>query len=267
MPAATATGRADGFGPSTDPSSVLVAEDNAVNRLVARGVLEGLGYRVVFANNGLEAVAAMGATPGQFAAVLMDCQMPRLDGYEATRVIRNLEPPGTRVPVIALTGADSGEARARCLAAGMDDFMLKPVDFALLETVLARWIDGVIPGPAPVESVDSSGVLDLSRVRMLKDLQTGEGSFFNTCRESFLSRVPTDLESIRSALHDRDHQRLFAAAHALKGSAQNLGAAEVGRLCQLLEEAAQRRDVATASELMTTLGQQVELTSAALNAA
>ncbi len=246
---------------SASPRSVLVAEDNAVNRLVARGVLEGLGYRVVFANNGLEAVTAMGAKPDQFAAVLMDCQMPRLDGYEATRVIRKLEPPGTHVPVIALTGTGSVEGRARCVEAGMDDFMLKPVDFALLETVLARWVDGVVPGPAQVEAVDPSGVLDLGRVRMLQDLETGQGSFFNACRESFLSRVPTDLESIGSALHDRDHQRLFTSAHALKGSAQNLGAAEVGRLCQLLEEAAQRGDVATASELVTTLGQQVELTA------
>lgn len=263
----SATERVDELRPSSTPKTVLVAEDNAVNRMVARGVLEGLGYDVVFAGNGLEAVAAMSEAPGRFAAVLMDCQMPRLDGYEATRVIRNLEPPGVRVPVIALTGSDPDGARERCLAAGMDDFMTKPVDFELLETVLARWVDGVLPSEAPVETVDASGVLDLSRVRMLQNLVTGGGSFFTTCRDSFLLRVPADLQSIESAVRDRDHPRLFAAAHSLKGSAQNLGAAEVGRVCQLLEEAAERRDTGTAIELTAALGQQVELTSAALTAA
>jgi two-component system sensor histidine kinase/response regulator len=252
---------------AADRQEVLVADDNAVNRLVARGVLEGLGYRVTFADNGLEAVAAVSANPRRFAAVLMDCRMPRLDGYEATRVIRRLEQPGARVPVIALTGSDPEDARARCLAAGMDDFLLKPVDFGLLETVLARWVHGVLPSEATVEPVDSSGVLDLDRVRMLQGLDTGGGSFFATCRDSFLSRVPADLESIESAVREHDHRGLFAAAHSLKGSAQNLGVTEVGRLCQLLEESAERGDVGTVHELMTALGQQVELASAALNAA
>jgi two-component system sensor histidine kinase/response regulator len=265
--AANATGRPDGPAPTDDPRVVLVAEDNEVNRLVARGVLEGLGYSVAFAVNGLEAVAAVSAGSGRFAAVLMDCRMPRLDGYEATKVIRKLEPPGTRVPVIALTGSDPEGARARCLAAGMDDFLLKPVDFALLEVVLARWVDGVTPVSQPAESLDTSGVLDLARVRMLRDLVTGEGSFFEACRDSFLTRVPVDLESIASAVRDGDHVRLSAAAHALKGSAQNLGAAEVGRLCQLLEAAAERLDLVAATALVATLEQQVELTSIALSAA
>ena len=255
--------RVDEFS-SPLPRTVLVAEDNAINQLVARGVLEGLGYDVVFASNGLEAVAAMSDSPGRFAAVLMDCQMPRLDGYEATRVIRKLEPAGARIPVIALTGSDPDGARERCLDAGMDDFMLKPIDFDLLEGVLARWVDGSSPEVAPVEPVDATGLLDLHRVRMLQGLQTGEGSFFTTCLDSFLSRVPVDLQSIQTAVASRDHPGLFAAAHSLKGSAQNLGAAEVGRLCELLEAAAERRDIGEEIELAAALGPQIELTNAAL---
>jgi two-component system sensor histidine kinase/response regulator len=261
-----APGRVNELSSSPPPRTVLVAEDNAVNRMVARGVLEGLGYAVVFANNGLEAVAAITDSPSRFAAVLMDCQMPRLDGFEATRVIRKLETPGARVPVIALTASHLEDARELCLAAGMDDFMVQPIDFDLLETVLARWVDGTLPEESPGETVDSTGMLDLSRVRMLQDLATGQVSFFTTCLASFLARVPVDLENIDTAVRDCDHQGLFAAAHSLKGSAQNLGAAEVGRLCQRLEEAAECRDIGETTELTATLRRAVELTSVALNA-
>jgi CheY-like chemotaxis protein len=245
---------------------VLVAEDNAVNRLVARGVLEGLGYVVDFANDGLEAVSAVAVAPDRYVAIIMDCAMPRLDGYEATRRIRQLETAQSRVPIVALTASILPGERERCLAAGMDDFLVKPVDFELLETILAQWVDGVLPDEVTAP-VDASGVLDLGRIQMLKDLQTGTGrSFFADCVESFLARLPIDLGAIDLAVHDADHQALARAAHALKGSAQNLGAAEVGRVCQALEAAGEQENSPEATRLSAELHQQVGRTQQALQA-
>ena len=128
---------------------VLVAEDNHVNQLVAVGMLGHLGYTTEVAGNGLEAVAALDRAC--FAAVLMDCQMPQMDGYVATRQIRDRERDGRRIPIIAMTASASATERDRCLSAGMDDFITKPVDPQILSSTLSRWI----PSP-PTDSARPS---------------------------------------------------------------------------------------------------------------
>jgi len=253
---------------STPPPSlgaVLVAEDNVVNQMVARGVLEGLGYTVEFAQDGLEAVAAVAATPGHFAAVLMDCQMPQLDGYEATRVIRQLEQPNVRVPIVAMTASTVAGERERCLDAGMDDFLVKPVDFELLESTLARWVTGEMPQEDDRPPADAAGMLDLTRLRMLRDLRPGDQSFLDQFVQTFVAGIPDDVAAIASAVRVADHARLVEAAHALKGSAVNLGAVEVGRVCAALEDAGGRQDAFAAADLLPTLEGLVEPTLRALH--
>ncbi len=244
---------------------VLVAEDNAVNQLVARGMLEGLGFGVAFAQDGEEAVAAVAQAPQGFVAVLMDCQMPRLDGYAATRAIRAQEPAGTRLPIIAMTASVVLGEEQRCLDAGMDDFLVKPVDFEKLDRTLIRWIEGTdsLEGPAD-RAVDAGGPLDLDRIAMLTALGAGDRSLFVQFVDSFADRVTQDVAAIRSAVACADHPRLVASAHLLKGSAQNLGAAEVGRTCQLLEDAGQSEELTEAAALADQLPEQVESTVAAL---
>ena len=117
---------------------LLLVEDNPVNQIVARGLLENLGYRVDVADNGLQALDAFDRGP--YDLILMDCQMPELDGYEATRRIRAQEPAGQRIPVVALTAHAMKGDREKCLAAGMDDYLSKPVREAALRTTLARWL-------------------------------------------------------------------------------------------------------------------------------
>jgi signal transduction histidine kinase/CheY-like chemotaxis protein len=131
---------------------LLVAEDNPVNQLVATRMLEKLGYRADVAANGAEAVEAL--TRIDYAAVLMDCQMPELDGFEATREIRRRQILPWRTPVIAMTASATQSDRDRCFDADMDDYISKPVRLAELAAVLARWVPpaSVSPGPVPPTS-------------------------------------------------------------------------------------------------------------------
>lgn len=127
-------------GPAGHLGRVLVVEDNAVNQMVAVGILESLGYAASVAENGVIGVATFVEDPGAYDAILMDCQMPQMDGYEATRAIRAHEANASRVPIIAMTAAAIAGERERCLLAGMDDFLTKPVDVGLLRSTLARWV-------------------------------------------------------------------------------------------------------------------------------
>jgi PAS domain S-box-containing protein len=243
--------------------TVLVAEDNVVNQMVARGMLEGLGYGVEFAQDGLEAVAAVTASPDRFVCVLMDVRMPLLDGYAATRAIRQHECPGERVPIIAMTASAVLGDKELCVEAGMDDFLVKPVGFELLESTLAHWIDGT-PASIPASGAEDFGVLDLNRIQMLQDLRSGDRSLFDQFVATFLERVPEDVHAIEAAVRGVDHVQLVDTAHRLKGSAQNLGAVEVGRVCQALEAAGERLDITDAVALIPVLAEQVERASYAL---
>jgi CheY-like chemotaxis protein len=130
---------------------VLVVDDNPINRKVTARIVERLGFAVDTAIDGHEAVEA--ASHREYAAILMDCQMPNLDGYEATSAIRAAEPPGRRVPIIALTANAFGGVRDECLAAGMDDYLAKPTTVATVAAVLERWVpltDAAPPRPTPV---------------------------------------------------------------------------------------------------------------------
>jgi CheY-like chemotaxis protein len=132
---------------------ILVAEDNVVNQVVILRSLERLGYRAELAANGLEVLDAMG--DGPYAAVLMDCQMPEMDGYEATETWRLREGPGRRTPIVALTASAMEGDRERCLAAGMDDYLTKPVRLEALAAMLAHWVPAggfAAPGTVRLES-------------------------------------------------------------------------------------------------------------------
>ncbi len=252
--------------PDATPSfrgTVLVAEDNVVNQMVARGMLEGLGYGVEFADDGVAAVAAVTASPGKYLCVLMDVRMPLLDGYAATRAIREHEGTGDRVPIIAMTASAVLGDKEACVEAGMDDFLVKPVGFELLESTLAHWIDGT-PSEPSASAAEDGGVLDLDRIQMLQDLRPGDRSLFDKFVATFLERVSDDVRAIDAAVRGGDHVQLVDAAHRLKGSAQNLGAVEVGRVSQALEAAGERQDIADAVALIPLLAEQVERASYAL---
>ena len=128
---------------------VLVVEDQALNRDVAQGMLKAIGIETDTAGDGEEALAKMSS--GRYDLVLMDCQMPVMDGFTATAELRRREPAGTHVPVIALTADVTSSGRDACIAAGMDDFLGKPFSRASLHAVLSRWLDAQGREAASVE--------------------------------------------------------------------------------------------------------------------
>jgi signal transduction histidine kinase/CheY-like chemotaxis protein len=228
-----------------DGASILLAEDNATNQAVALHILRRRGYRVDIAANGREAVDALRRE--QYAAVLMDCQMPVLDGYAATAEIRQLE-GARRTPIIAMTAHAMEGDRERCIAAGMDDYLSKPLRAADLDAALARWID--VHGPA---------VIDRSLLAALaRDL--GDPAIADEICDLFLSELGPRVDAIHTAA---DSEALRIAAHTLKGSAANVGAVAISGAAAEIEQLAARGHVAA----FDRLDEAVTLTRAALGKA
>jgi two-component system, sensor histidine kinase and response regulator len=215
---------------------VLVAEDNEVNQLVMETMLSKRGLSVDLAGDGAEALAKL--AHGEYAAVFMDCQMPNVDGYEATGRIRAQESGGARLPVIAMTAHAMAGDRDRCLAAGMDDYMSKPLRPEVLDELLERWL-GVAPAaaddaPEPVEeAVDA--LIDSARMRTFR---TDYPDIVDQLLDLFLQSTPPLLADLRAAVDGDDGEELRRAAHKLKGSCQNIGATFMATLCRTLETAA-----------------------------
>jgi len=209
--------------PPREPATarVLVAEDNAVNQLVIETMLTKRGLAVDIAADGAEALAMLAER--EYAAVFMDCQMPNLDGYTATGRIREQEDVGERLPVIAMTAHAMKGDRERCLEAGMDDYLSKPLRPEALDEVLARWL-----GFAP--AVDA--LVDDARMRMFRD---DYSDIAGQLVDLFLTSTPPLLDDLRAAADAGDHDELRRAAHKLKGSCQNIGATFMATLCRTIE--------------------------------
>jgi PAS domain S-box-containing protein len=216
---------------------VLVAEDNEVNQKVAVRILEKLGCRVDVADNGAEAVAACERTP--YAAVFMDGQMPVLDGFEATARIREREAGGRKTPIIAMTASAMQGDRERCLAAGMDDYVSKPVSPEAIEAALKRVLTA--SGPAP--EVAAAGAppvaespVDPAVLATLWGIDS-DGTLLGEVIDTFLRIAPLRLASLGKAVAKKDAAALERAAHSFLGSCANIGAKGMANACATLEEA------------------------------
>jgi PAS domain S-box-containing protein len=221
---------------------ILTAEDNGINQLVITEQLKALGYEVTAVGNGLEALEAV--QTGEHDLVLMDCQMPHLDGYEATLRIRQLPGAVGRIPIVALTAHAIREDLDKCLAVGMNDTITKPFTAEVLRRKLERWL-GSDPvaveeaGNVPLdltaqETAPSDGALDLSHLERLRAIgRESDPGVMTRIVEQF--RTQPYLEDIRAALDRGDRASLKARAHGLKGTSSLLGAVRLPRLCAELE--------------------------------
>jgi PAS domain S-box-containing protein len=240
-PVATATG----------PRRVLVVEDELVNLNVLVALLQNLGYQVDAVANGLDAVDACERV--RYDAVLMDCQLPQMDGYRATAWIRQRESTEWHTPIIALTGADEPGDRERCLAAGMDDHLGKPVRLQNLDAALRKWTRGAAPAAAetPAAAGLSSLLPDDHPLRMLE--AQGMASVVVEIIDLFLQTTPLRFAQMRDAWQSGNAAELVAIAHNLKSAAGELGAMRLVELCGQIQAVAGAGAIAACDGLIDAL--------------
>jgi CheY-like chemotaxis protein/HPt (histidine-containing phosphotransfer) domain-containing protein len=254
--------------PARRPSPVgsltlLLVEDNVVNQKVVLARLSRLGYTADVAVNGAEALERL--EHHRYAAVLMDCQMPVMDGYEATSRLRRIEGSGRHTPVIALTALAMTADRARCIAAGMDDYLAKPVQVEDLVAALDRWapLDGAPPveptstqgDAAPDDAVEADHQppdLDQAIIIGLRDL--GGIALLEELVSLFHDEVGKHLVEMDRAVENQDPVALRQIAHALSGSSANMGASRVAAAAAAIERLAVAGDLEPAPALIADLG-------------
>jgi signal transduction histidine kinase/DNA-binding response OmpR family regulator len=221
-------------------AKVLVAEDNFVNQQVALEILQGLGCTVTLARDGSEAVALVAER--SFHLVFMDCQMPTMDGYAATAAIRAAQNGADRIPIIAMTAHAMKGDRERCLQAGMDDYISKPIDIESVLALLQRWLPEHVSGgsalpeaqhPAPQASADGPLlVLDLQQAHWVTG---GKARMFQRIVKVFLQHMPTRMQELRLAVNNQDQSEVHRLAHSIQGAAGSLGGRRVQQFALELE--------------------------------
>jgi signal transduction histidine kinase/CheY-like chemotaxis protein len=225
-----------GAGPGPiDAATILLVDDVEINREVGKGLVERLGYQVDTVGSGAEAVDAV--QRGAYTAVLMDCLMPVMDGYQATAVIRRLDGPVRCIPVIAVTAAAMSDDRDRCLAAGMTDYVSKPLELGRLAAVLARCLPGIAPaeavlgeGGAQGEGVEAALADRLELIRS----SLSPAAFDRIC-QVFLADTPDLIARLGAAAGAGDTDTARSVAHNLKGATATMGARRLSALAECLE--------------------------------
>lgn len=251
---------------------VLLAEDNLVNQKVAMKTLEKLGYRADVVSNGAEAVEALRSR--EYSLVLMDVQMPGMDGMEATRRIRDprtgaLNP---RMPIVALTAHAMAGDRQKCLDAGMDDYLSKPIRLDELSAVMSRWL-----APAPIDRQTPGGQQDLGEPQIpplrddataqteqvidesvLLDLLDGDRAAATEITADFLDDAPRQVAGLRTAAAAGDLDLVRERAHTLKGASASVGAAPLRRLSTTVEQNAAAGDTDALFDLLGQIEHQLQ---------
>jgi CheY-like chemotaxis protein/HPt (histidine-containing phosphotransfer) domain-containing protein len=228
---------------------ILLAEDNAMNQKVALRLLERLGYSADVASNGVEALSALERRP--YDVVLMDVQMPELDGLDATHQICERWPPESRPHIVAMTANALPEDREACFAAGMNDYVAKPIRVDELAAALKR--------VRPVRNRNAgSGESDISleagALQNLRDL--GGVEFLTEVVDVFQADAPGLITSLRTSLQRQDTEELRRAAHTLKSNGSTLGAVAFAKLCRTVELQAKDGQLGQVSQLVDRIEQE-----------
>ena len=248
--------------PAFEPAlRVLVAEDNELNQLVARKTLENWNVQVVIAANGRLAVEQVTQATEPFDAVLMDVQMPELDGYAATRALRELFPDAQHLPIIGLTASVLPEDRGLALAAGMNDTLAKPFEPAMLHARLAYFTGRTTAGIAasasetqPIPQAENPAALR-PNWQLLEELSGGNTSFIQQIVNTFLQEAPP-LQELLTAAFPHDAAQLAQVAHKLKGQVAYFGVPVLHTQLDELERSARREDCAHCEALLQAIHQQ-----------
>jgi PAS domain S-box-containing protein len=265
-----------GYSPAALPAirsrgaRILVVEDNAVNQEVALGILRRLGLRADAVGDGAEAVELLKTLP--YDLVLMDMQMPEMDGLEATRIIRNPQSAvlNHRIPVIAMTANAMRGDRERCLEAGMNDYVSKPVSPQALVAALNAWLRSDTTETRSEVSEDENtmsgaepGAAIFDRADLLARMMDDE-ALANRVLTSFLQSTPQQIESLRTSLDSGHAVAARRTAHAIKGAAANIGGERLRRAAFEIEQAAHAGDLNAARGHLAALQSQFEQLQEAL---
>jgi two-component system, sensor histidine kinase and response regulator len=252
---------------------ILVADDNLIDQKIALVLLKKLGLQADVASNGVDAVSAVRGY--RYDIVLMDIQMPEMNGYEATAAIRELEQAtvsGQHIPVIALTGSEDRSDQDRCVEAGMDDYIAKPVIYEQLKYVLSQWLPAdssalVLP-KVPVDGQQHPAqVADPIDAPIFENLRLALASEFENVVNIYLEDAHRRLADIQTAVSAGDSRSLNRAAHTLKSASRYLGVLPLADLCSTVEIAADHGDLATAGPMIPIIEQAFERAEIALGLA
>jgi two-component system, sensor histidine kinase and response regulator len=253
---------------------ILVVEDTPISQRLALGILAKLGYAADAVANGRQALDALARGP--YAAVLMDCQMPEMDGFAATAEVRRTEGAARHTPIIAVTASAMPGERERCLAAGMDDYVAKPFRAEEIAAALERWARGDPGGAQPVSPLNSgtvvaapdAAVLDETALASLGGLVSDQGvELRREVARLFAADTPVRVAAMRAAVASGDAAALASAAHALKGEAGLIGAREVQALARELELLGRAGSTDVSDLVLARLGAAYERARDALTAA
>lgn len=252
----------DEFAP-VNAVRALLAEDNLINQQVAAGILRKLGCQVDLSINGQEAVEQ--SARQDYDIIFMDCQMPVMDGYKATRKIRTQQSE-RHTPIIALTANALSGDREKCLAAGMDDYLSKPFNQQQIAAMLNSWLTKRQPAarnstksPPTRKAVQHVDPAVLDSIRELQ--QEGGAEILPQIIDMFLNDTPRRLDQIKQSLASHDAAALFEIAHSLKSSSANLGAMQLSNLFKDMELLARQNKLAETTELLARIEDEFELTA------
>jgi len=243
---------------SLEGTKILVVEDSEINQAVVEALLENMGCKVTIVENGLEAVNIV--SEEKFELVLMDCQMPVMDGYEATKEIRNLD-VGSDITILALTANAMPGDREKCLQAGMDDYITKPFDAGELERIISQNLNSIDPaqlvdiksGSMHIMTTDNNGkVLDSAALENLRMLDKGKGLI---CRviDAFNKSIPALMSDLETGIAEQDIENIRIPSHTMKSSAANLGALAFSKQCAVIESMAREGDISGVEAEFATL--------------
>ena len=243
---------------------VLLTEDNAVNQLVAYRQLEKFNCFVETANNGKEAVIKF--EESSYDLILMDCQMPEMDGYEATKMIRQKENDGEHVPIIAMTAHTLQGAKDKCIEAGMDDFISKPVKSNTLKDILEKYLSGKTKtATIPIKKDISNSMLPVDLANLI-ELVGDDKDVFSEIIDIYLNDITTHITALEEAFKNEDYAEVSNEAHSMKGASANVGARRMRTFCASLEEIGHGDEVAPMIEMFENIKSEFELVEKFLKA-
>jgi signal transduction histidine kinase/ligand-binding sensor domain-containing protein/HPt (histidine-containing phosphotransfer) domain-containing protein/ActR/RegA family two-component response regulator len=243
---------------------VLVAEDNPVNQILAQRLLERDGHVVVVVDNGTAVLDALGAH--SFDLLLLDVHMPVMDGFKATAAIRKQEgTTGTHLPIIGVTASAMQEDRMRCLAAGMDDFIPKPIEIADLQAAIGRQVSTTIRPQDFISSLPTEGSPPVFDQDALNHRLEGDEQLLKTLIDVFNRDFPKQLERLHIAVSEQDADTLARIAHGMKSAIATFHAEPARKAALRLEEIGRSQDLDSAPQLLTHLEDELEKLHKALS--